>query len=68
MKNEPSRGDAINECGPDPGIADRLRVKRTAIVREAHHRIKKIDRALALVVTTDAEAVMAEAREVLESA
>jgi hypothetical protein len=63
-----SRNEVLNECTPAPGVADGLRAKRTEILREANRRIKRIDRSLALVVSTDAEAVLVEAKEVLETA
>lgn len=58
----------MNGFGPRPTLANELRMKRTTIAREADQRIKKIDRAIGLLELTEAEKVVTEAREVLESA
>jgi hypothetical protein len=61
------KNENVNENRPARSIADELRAKRTAIVREANSRVKRIDRSLALLESTDAEQVLAEAREVNET-
>jgi hypothetical protein len=64
------RKESTNQC-PDRDrtltLADLLRAKRTGIQREANARTREIDRQINLLESTDAESVMFEAREVLDS-
>lgn len=49
----------------DISLANRLRAQRTAIAKESARKIRKIDNALALLESTEAESVVAQAQEVL---
>lgn len=50
---------------PPPSLANQLRAKRTAIAKDANRRIRKIDTALSLLESTEAESVCKQAEEVL---
>jgi hypothetical protein len=61
------RKETVNQCNDaPPTLADALRAKRAAIVREANARTREIDRQLDMLKATEAESVIAEARTVLD--
>jgi hypothetical protein len=57
----------VEEVRP-PSLADRLRAKRTEIVREANRRTREIDLHIDLLEKTSAVAVLVGAVEALEKA
>lgn len=59
--------DFVEQCAEIAplSVADQLRAKRTAIIREADRKRKILDRVIAKLEATEAESVMSEAAEVL---
>ena len=55
----------VNECVAPPSLLDELRGKRAQIVREANMRTREIDRSINALMATEAEQVIARAREAL---
>jgi len=62
MKNDQS--DMANQSGA-PSLADQLRIRRAKIAKEMTHRIKKLDRQIALLEGSDAEKIVHDATEAL---
>lgn len=55
----------VNEFAAPPSLLDELRGRRAQIVREANMKTREIDRSINALMATEAEQVIARAKEVL---